>query len=146
MSTFKVTTQQVKRKDKKKTKWLQMIYSLSLRISLPGNRSSKSLISVMKWQILIENLIIARLGLLLGNQWQSPIFEESISTSSFLKIFNVVSFKLFWSVLSGVPLISRHSRLAYCELLQHWCSKETICSFSLLLTCLATLSSESNLM
>ena len=36
-----------------------------------------------------EKLIIIRIGPLLSNQWQSSIFEESVSTSSFLKIFKV---------------------------------------------------------
>ena len=36
-----------KEKIQEKTKWLQMIYSSSLRISLPGNRASKSLKCVM---------------------------------------------------------------------------------------------------
>ena len=90
----------------------------------------------LQWRILFasfrfENLIVARLDPLLDNQWQSSIFEESISTSSFLKIFNAVSSKSFWSVLSGIALICRHSRLEYCELFQHWRSKETICSFRL---------------
>ena len=104
-----------------------------------------------QWQILFasfrsENLVISRLGPLLGNQWQSSIFEESTSTSSFLKIFHAVFSKTFWSVLSGLPLISRHSHLKYCELFQNLCSKEPIYSFSLLLTCPATRSSESSLL
>ena len=138
-----------------------MIYSSSLRTSLPGNRSSKSLMCVVtqglslsstlnlidpfdtqkesmsllvnsflhfRLRILLyrqrlplinsgeemlsevksipikfflqcrilfvsfrfENLIITRLGPLLGNQRQSSIFEESVLTSSFLKIFNAI--------------------------------------------------------
>ena len=91
-------------------------------------------------------LIITRLGSLFGNQWQSSILEETISISSFLKIFNAVSSKSFRSVLSGIPLISRHSCLEYWEFFQHCRSKEAIFSFSLLLTYLTTLSSDSSLM
>ena len=92
-----------------------------------------------------ENLTITYLGSSLSNKWQFSIIEESISTSSFLKIFKAVSSKSFRSVLSGTQLISRHSCLEYLEFLQQWCSKESIYSFSLFLTCIATLSSDSSL-
>lgn len=110
-----------------------------------------SLQVLLQWQNLFasfrfENLRITGLGPLLGNQWQSSIFEESTSLSSILEIFKAVSFKSFWLFLSGIPLIYRHSHLEYSELLQHWRSKETIWSFSLLLTCLATLISDGSLM
>ena len=155
-----ITNSTSKEKTKDKTKWLQIIYSSSLRRSLLGNRSSRSVICVMthglslssilnlidpfdiqkesmnflvngflhfhqtilsywlklplinageqmpsegklilfkfllQWRILFanfrfENLMITRMGPLLSNQWQSVIFEESISTSKFLKIFKV---------------------------------------------------------
>ena len=118
---------------------------------MPSEVKSIPIKFFLQWRILFasfhfENLIIARLGSLLGNQWHSSIFNESVSTFSFLKMFNAVFSKSFWSVLSGIPVISRHSPLEYCELLQHWRSKENICSFSLLLTCLATLNSDSSLM
>ena len=62
------------------------------------------------------------------------------------EIFSAVFSKSFWSVVSEIPLISRYFRLEYWELLQHWRSKESIWSFSLLLTYLATPSSDSSLM
>ena len=60
---------------------------------------------------------------LLGNQQRSSIFWKSISTSLFLKIFNALSSKSFWRVLSGILQISRHSHLEHWELIQPDISK-----------------------
>ena len=92
----------------------------------------------------LENLTISLFGPLplLGNQSQSSMSEESTSTYSFLKNWRAVSSSSEFSIDSGRPLSSKHSRLEYWQLLQHCRSNETICSLSFELTCLETQSSD----
>ena len=89
----------------------------------------------------LENSTMTLFGPLLGNQWQSSILE-SISTASFLNNWRTVSFSSEFSIDSGRPLSSKHSRVEYWQLLQHCRSNETNCSLSFELTCLKTLSSD----
>ena len=89
----------------------------------------------------LENLTMTLLGPLLGNQWQSSMLEESTPTSSFLNNWRAVSSSCKFSIDSGRPLSSKHSRLEYWQLLQHCRSNKTICSLSFEL-CLETQSSD----
>lgn len=130
-------------------KYWQRMSLINTREEIPSKVKSIPFTFFLKWQILFthfcfESLMITRLGSLLGNQWQSSIFKEWIPASSFLKIFKVVSSKFIWWVLSGISLVSRHSRLEYWELLEQWRSKETICFFQFIIDLLATLSSDSS--
>ena len=63
----------------------------------------------------LENLTISLFGPLplLGNQSQSSMSEESTSTYSFLKNWRAVSSSSEFSIDSGRPLSSKHSRLEY---------------------------------
>ena len=67
----------------------------------------------------LKNLTMTLFGSLLGNQCQSSILEESSSTSSFLNKWRAMSSSSEFSIDSGSPLSSEHSRLEYWQLLQH---------------------------
>ena len=61
----------------------------------------------------LENLTVALFGPLLGNQWQSSMLEESISTSSFLNNWRAVSSSSEFSIDSRKTLSSKHFCLEY---------------------------------
>ena len=61
----------------------------------------------------LDNLTMTLFDLLLGNQWQSSMLEESTSTSSFLINWRAVSYSSEFSIDPGRPLSSKHSRLEY---------------------------------
>ena len=61
----------------------------------------------------LENLTVTLSGPLLGNQWQPSMLEGSTSTSSFLNNWRVMSSSSQFSIDSGRPLSSKHSRLEY---------------------------------
>ena len=88
-----------------------------------------------------ENLTMTLFGPLLGNQCQSSVLEESISTYRFLNNLRAVSSTSEFFIDSGRPLISKHAHLEYWQVLQHCRSSETIYSLSFELTCLDTQSS-----
>ena len=90
-----------------------------------------------------ETFTITRLGsFLLLIQWQSSTLEGSSLTSSLSKIFKTVLSRVLLSLVSGIPVNSRHSRLEYWLLLQQWRSKLSSVSLHTELTCLATDRSE----
>ena len=64
----------------------------------------------------LENLTVALFGPLLGNQWQSSMLEESISTSSFLNNWRAVSSSFEFSIDSRKTLSSKHFCLEYWQL------------------------------
>ena len=67
----------------------------------------------------LENLKVTLFGPLPGDQCQSSMLEESISTSSFLNIRRAVCSSSEFSIDSSRPLISKYTRLEYWQLLQH---------------------------
>ena len=64
----------------------------------------------------LENLTVALFGPLLGNQWQSSMLEESISTFSFLNNWRAVSSSSEFSIDSRKTLSSKHFCLEYWQL------------------------------
>ena len=68
----------------------------------------------------ISNFTRALFGSLLRNQWQSSMLEESILTSSFWDNLRAVSSSSQFSIDSGRPLSSKHSRLEQWQLLQNF--------------------------
>ena len=89
----------------------------------------------------LENIKMTLLGQLLGDQCQSSMLEELISTFILLNNWRAVSSSSEFSIDLGRPLSSKHTRLEYWQLLQHFRSNETICSLSFELACLETQSS-----
>ena len=65
----------------------------------------------------LENLTMTPFGLLLGNQWQPSMLEEPTSKSSFLNNRRALPSSSEFSIDSGRPLSSKHSRLEYWQLL-----------------------------
>ena len=82
----------------------------------------------------LANLMITFLGPLLFNQWQSSMFKGSSATSNLSKILIVVFSRSSLLILSGTPVIFKHSRLEYWLFPQHCLSNATTCSCRLLFT------------
>ena len=83
---------------------------------------------------LFFRMALAHLGPLIFNQWQSSIFERWIATSSLSKILMVGSSRSSLLMLSGTPVVSKHSRLEYWLFAQHCLSNATTCLCNLLFT------------
>ena len=74
------------------------------------------------------NLIMTFLCPLLFNQSQSYMRERSIFTSNLSKILRFVYSRSMLLILSGTPVISKHSRLKYWLFPQYCLSNATTCS------------------
>ena len=98
---------------------------------------------ILEASVRFKTFIITPLGLfLLLIQWQSSTLEGLTLTSIFSKIFKTVLSRMLLSLVSGIPVNFRHSRLEYRLLLQHWSSKLFTLSLNTKLTYLATERSE----
>ena len=98
---------------------------------------------ILKASLRFETFTITLFGpFSLLTQWQSSTLEGSTLTSNFPKTFKTVFSRVLLPFASGMPVNSRHSRLEYWLLLQHWGSKLVTISLNTELTCLATERSE----
>ena len=87
----------------------------------------------------LENFTSTRLGpFLLIIQWRYSTLKGFSLTSSRSKIFKTVLSRVLLSLVSVIPINSRHSRLKNWLLLEYWHSKLVIISLKTELTCLAT--------
>ena len=102
--------------------WYLEVRSMSLSFLLEER--------VLEASLRFETFTITSFGpFLLLIQWQFSTLEGSTLTSSFSKIFKTLLSRVLLSLVSGILVNSRHSRLENWLLLQHWCSK--LVTFSL---------------
>ena len=78
--------------------------------------------------LLFDNLIIDFFGLAFWfSRWQASTCLEFTVTAVSLKIFRTVFSKLLFGILSGIPDISKHSRIEYCVFAAHFLSRVRFC-------------------
>ena len=84
-------------------------------------------------KLALKGLMITFWGLLLLDfrRWQSSKFDGSMSTLTFLNNFRTVSSRALFSILLGIPDISRHSLLEYCSFSWHLRSRVFLVKLSL---------------